>query len=238
MNPAKEIDTIVIPLKRYVIFLWSYIFGGLSLSFILGFLLHSLPLLIIGVVVFMVAPVLFSSQFRSGFSKKATLRFYSDRLSVDLVNPDTDTVERTDEFPFAGLASFRTGDSSKDDSSFISLRLSDGRKFNYTFLEQRQGDPSDDVTPNLEESIRQYNRSSNGDHSITYTPSLLASKGGKNLLIGLIVVTAVCVIIQIFVKPKIIPISMLSGSATCLLIFVQRKNDIAKCKAMNMPDGA
>ena len=140
-------------------------------------------------------------------------------------------------FPFAEVASFRTGDSSKDDSSFISLRLSDGRKFNYSFLGQRQGDRSDDVTPNLEQYIRAYNHSTDRKHAIAYMPSMLASQGGKNLLTVLTVLIAVCVVIQIIVKPKTIPISIITGSVLYLLIFVQRKSDMAKFKAMNDPGG-
>jgi len=235
MEPEKEIQTVVIQLKPYVIFLWTYIVGGVALSLLGGLALHSLPLLFIGLVVFMLVPGIFSSQFRGGFSKNARLQFFPDRLVIELRNKDTDAVERTNVFPFTEIASFRTGDSAKDDSSFISLRLSDGRKFNYSFLGQRRGDRSDDVTPNLEEHIRAYNHSTDRKLAIAYMPSMLASQGGKNLLTGLTVVIAVCVIIQVIVKPKTIPISIISGSVLYLLILVQRKSDIAKFRAMNKP---
>ena len=235
MGSEKEIQTVVIQLKRYVIFLWPYIFGGVALSLLGGLALHSLPLLLIGVGFFILSPGIFSSQFRRGFSKNARLQFFPDRLIIELRNRDTDAVERTNVFPFAEVASFRTGDSFKDDSSYISLLLSDGRKFNYTFLGQGQGDGTDDVTPNLEEYIRTYNHSTDRKHAIAYMPSMLASQVGKNLLTGVTVLMAVGVVIQIIIKPKTIPYSMIMGSVLYLLLLVQRKSDLAKFKAMNNP---
>ncbi len=237
MEPTKEIVTVVIKLKNYVIFLWSYILVGVGVSLWCGLGLHSMHLMFVGLGVSVLAPALLSSHLRGGFTKKARLQFFPERLVIELINKDTDAVERTNEFPLADIVSFRTGDSLKDDSSFISLQLNDGRKFNYSFLEQRKGERGDDVTPSLEEYIRAYNHRSGVDHTIGYMPSMLASQSGKNLLTGLTVVVGVCVIIQLIVKPITIPISMFLGLTLYLMIFVQRKMDLAKFKAMNTPEG-
>jgi len=121
------------------LFLWPYLLVGIGLILFAEIVLGSTPLMVIGILVFIVAPLIFNSQFRSGFTKKARLQFFPDHLIIELINKDTDAVERTDDFQFDQVASFRTGDSSRDDSSFISLQLTDGRKFNYSFLEQRPG---------------------------------------------------------------------------------------------------
>ena len=80
MEPEKEIQTVVIQLKPYVIFLWTYMVGGVALSLLGGLALHSLPLLFIGLAVFILVPGIFSSLFRGGFSKNARLQFFPDRL--------------------------------------------------------------------------------------------------------------------------------------------------------------
>ena len=237
MEPTKEIETVVIQLKKYVILLWSYILVGVGLSLWCGLGLHSIPLMFLGLGVSILGPALLSSLFRGGFTKKARLQFFPEHVLIELINKDTDAVERSNDFSFRDVVSFRTGDSSKDDSSFISLLLKDGRKFNYSFLGQRQGDREDDVTPNLEEHIQAYNHRAGTDHTIGYMPSMLASEGGKKLLTGLTVVVAVCVIIQLIIKPITIPISMFLGLSLYLMIFVQRKMDIAKFKAMNNAEG-
>jgi hypothetical protein len=233
MEPTKEIETVVIQGKRYLPFLYTYIVVGTALSLYCAFVLHSMPLMYIGLCVTILVPSFFSTQFRRGFTKKARLQFFPDHILIELSDKDTGAIVQSQDFPFADIVSFRTGDSSKDDSSFISLLLRDGRKFNYSFLGQREGDRSDDVTPNLGEHIRAYNNRPNPDHEIAYMPSMLASQGGKNMLIGLTVLLVVCVIVQIIVKPVSIPISMGLGLILYLSIFVQRKVDMDKAKAMN-----
>jgi hypothetical protein len=236
MEPTKVIETVVIQLKKYVLFLWPYLLGGIGFILFAEIGLRSTVLTIMGIAVFILAPLILNRQFRSGFTKKARLQFFPDHLVIELINKDTDVVERTDDFQFNQIASFRTGDSSRDDSSFISLLLTDGRKFNYSFLEQRRGNPDDDVTPNVEKYIRAYNESHDFDRTIRYQPSMMASRTGKYMFIGLTILLAAAIIIQLIVKPKSIPISLGLGLILYLMIWLQRKYDLDRAKAVNGPD--
>lgn len=103
MNPAKEIETVLIQAKKYNIFLWPFMFGGFALTFLLGLQLRNAPLIFIGVAIFIIAPMVLNRLVRSFFTKRARLRFFPDRLIIEVVNDDTDIPERTDEYAFADM---------------------------------------------------------------------------------------------------------------------------------------
>jgi hypothetical protein len=182
-------------------------------------------------------PMVFNNTLRSFFTKKARVLFFADHLTVQMINEDTDSLETTDEIAYDDVASFRMGETGRDDSSYVSLRLGDGRKYYYTFLEQKMGEHEGNVLANLQDYIRNYNGRPGNGHLITYLPSMLAGERGKYLLIGLSVMTVVAVLIQLIVNPRMVAISLVSGPVLLLLLFVQRQSDIAKVKAMNATTG-
>jgi hypothetical protein len=138
MEPAKEIETILIQAKKYNTFLWPFMFGGVGLTIFFGGQLRSAPLMFIGLAIFVVAPLVLNRLVRSFFIKRVRLQFFPDRLIIEVVNDDTDVLERTDEYAFADMVNYRTGDSVKTNSSYFSMRLGDGRKVSYTFWPPRE----------------------------------------------------------------------------------------------------
>jgi hypothetical protein len=233
MEPTKEIEAIMIQSKKYVLFLCPVIFGGIGFTVLAAVSTKSLAVAWIGMIIFMAGPVIFIGRIRRFFTKKGRLQFFPDHFVVETINQDTDALEKTDELFFADIASFRSSDASKDDSSYMSFRLTDGSKFYYTFLKQFRSDPDNNVIMIVEEYVRSYNSQSDKSNTIAYMPSLLATKGGNYVFIGLTVLIVVCAIIQLIVRPSTIGYSLVPGLMIYLLLFIQRKMDIAKAKAMN-----
>jgi hypothetical protein len=238
MEPDIEIETVAIQVNKYVAFLFPTMFIGVGVSLWLGIASHNLPIGYIGLAIFMVGPMVFNNTIRSFFTKKARVLFFADHLTVQMINQDTDSLETTDEIAYDDVATFQMGESGRDDSSYVSLRLASKRKYYYTFLEQKMGDREGNVLANLQEHIRNYNNRPDNRHIISYKPSLLAGERGKHLLIGISVMTVVAAIIQLIVSPGMIAISLVSGPVLLILLFVQRQSDIAKVKAMNPPKDA
>jgi len=237
MEPGIEIETVAIQVNKYVVFLFPTMLIGIGVTLWLGIVSHNPPVAYIGLAIFLVGPAVFNGTIRSFFTKKARVFFFADHLTVQMINDDTDTLETTDEIAYDDVATFRMGESGRDDSSYVSLRLGDGRKYYYTFLEQKIGDRESNVVANLQDYIRNYNGRPGNGHPITYLPSMLAGERGKYLLIGLSVMTVVAAIIQLIVNPSMVAISLVSGPVLLLLLFVQRQSDIAKAKAMNPATG-
>jgi hypothetical protein len=237
MEPDIEIETVAIQVNKYVAFLFPTMLIGIGVTLWLGIVSHNPALGYIGLAIFLVGPAVFNGQIRSFFTKKARVLFFADHLTVQMINEDTDSLETTDEIPYDDVASFRMGESGRDDSSYVSLRLADGRKYYYTFLQQKIGDSEGNVVANLQDYIRNYNSRPGSGHVIVYLPSLLAGERGKQLLIGLSVMTVVAALIQLIVSPRMIAISLVSGPVLLILLFVQRQSDIAKVKAMGPPTG-
>jgi hypothetical protein len=130
MEPAKEIETILIQAKKYNTFLWPFMFGGIGLTIFFGGQLRSAPLMFTGLAIFVAAPFVLNRLIRSFFTKRVRLQFFADRLIIEVVNNDTDVLERTEEYAFADMVNYRTDDSVKNNSSYFSMRLSDRRKVN------------------------------------------------------------------------------------------------------------
>jgi len=237
MEPGIEIETVAIQVNKYVAFLFPTMFIGGGGALWLGVVSHNPPIGYIGLAIFVGGPMVFNNTLRSFFTKKARVLFFADHLTVQMINDDTDTLETTDEIAYDDVATFRMGETGRDDSSYVSLRLGDGRKYYYTFLEQKMGEHEGNVLANLQDYIRNYNARPGNGHLITYKPSLLAGERGKYLLIGLSVMTVVAAIIQLIVNPRMVAISLVSGPVLLLLLFVQRQSDIAKAKAMNPATG-
>lgn len=66
------------------------------------------------------------------------------------------------------MVNYRTGDSVKNNSSYFSIRLSDGRKVSYTFWPPREPAREDKVTYNLGTFIKAFNTRLGGGHTIAY----------------------------------------------------------------------
>jgi hypothetical protein len=168
MEPAKEIETVLIQAKKYTTFLWPFMFGGGGLTIFFGSQLRSEPFMLLGLAIFVVAPLALNRPVRSFFTKRARVQFFPDRLIIEVVNDDTDVLERTDEYAFADMVNYRTDESAKNNSSYFSMRFSDGRKVSYTFWPPQKPAREDEVTYNLGTFIKAFNARPGGGHTIAY----------------------------------------------------------------------
>jgi hypothetical protein len=166
MEPSKEIETVLIQANKYVAFLWPYMLGGIALTIWAAWATHSAPLAYMGLAVFLVAPAVLNGTIRSFFTKKAVLRFFPDRLVIEQINEDTDSLERTDEFPFDEIVNYRTNYAIKNNSFFIGFVLADGRKVKFSFWPPSQPAREDDVADTLKAYIKAYNSRPEGGHTI------------------------------------------------------------------------
>jgi hypothetical protein len=142
--------------------------GGTALT-VLGLILtHNLGCLFVGLGIFIVGPLLLNAQIRSFFTKKAQLQFLPDRLVIQLINEDTDVLEKTEEVLFDNVVNYRWDKAMKNDSFYFSLLLGDGRKVSYSFWPPRSAAPEDDVTAALDAYIKTYNKRASGGHTIAY----------------------------------------------------------------------
>jgi hypothetical protein len=71
------------------------------------------------------------------------------------------------------MVDYRARDSIKNNSSYFSARLSDGRKVSYCFWPPREPAREDNVTYNLETFIKAYNTRPGDGHTIAYLYPLL-----------------------------------------------------------------
>ena len=180
MAPTKEIETVAIDSKKYVTYLWPFLFGGTGLALLVAITRHDAPFTYILLAICWLGPMVLGSTIRSFFTKKAVLQFFPDKFVLQLINEDTDTLESTSEYAFADIVNYRSNSSGKNDSFYFSIVLKDGRKVNYTFWPPVYEDYRTGTMGTLESAIRDYNKNPNRPNTIAYRYVWPEYRGGRS----------------------------------------------------------
>ena len=196
-----------------------------------AWMMHLFFIVWIEIFIFWICPLLFQNQFRKSFIKNANFCFSDEVLNIEILDRETDELERVDKIHYCDVECFRAIDSSKDDSSFLKIIFKNGDYFAYTILGQRKLKTTINITDMVFRYFDSYNDlQEDKDYRITILPNLFATKLGHNLIIWLSILLLVALIFQIIYLPKSIPASLLIGLSFYFIILGQRKKDIEQSK--------
>ena len=226
------INTCVINRMRYAGFLFIFFGGGVLLLMFFSSILDSSYIMYIGLGILAVSLLLFQKKFRDGFTKNAVVDFSNDSIKVELFNRNTNNLEKTDEYKYNAIKSFKAQDSSRDDSCILKLSLEDGSTVLYTFLGQGTAKNQIDIMGLIFTSINSYNDTQDTENRITITPNFFATKVGTITVLFLTVLLILAIIIQLIYNPKTIPFSLIPGISLFAIIITQRKRDVDQLKRM------
>jgi hypothetical protein len=210
MGISKAIDTeIITNYKKFIIFVFIFIFGGVTLTGYLFQTTHSLAFLFIGIFAFLVFPFIFKKTFRKRFSQSVSVSFLDNLFSIEFKDSITDDFVRNEIHTFSDIKYFRTWDSSKNDFSTLKLIFKDGSKINYTFSGQKNdGICETDINWLFRNVVETYNTSRKKEEKIKIIPSFFSTKTA--LYLGLILTFAMTVVTIYFgiQKPKTLIVSI------------------------------
>jgi len=227
MEQLQTLETYIINSKRSVTFISIYVFGGTLLTIISTIKFHSLPLSLISLFIFWICPFIFQKQFRSLFTRKATVQFCEKLFSIEIFDRKTGELVSRDENRFEEIKSFKALNSSKDDSSYLKINFKNGSKVAYTFLGQGKTGGETDITKLMVNYVHSYNDSQIEDEKITLIPNLFASRAGSYYLAVLTILLITAILFQATYKPKTIPYTLFAGIVIYLQILAQRKRDLS-----------
>ena len=202
------------------------------MSLVIAIALKSFFICAIGLIGFFFGPLIFEKKFRGWFSKRATLEFDNDKLSMDLNNRQTGKLIAHYDYEFDKIKFYKAADSAKDDSAFIKLIFNDNSSAYYTFLEQGERAGGKDVIGTFVEFVKAYNETKTEENKITPTPIFLASKNSKYYIIGLTILLIAAIIFEIAYQANGIPITVASAVPLYLLLLLQRKRDLDQFNRM------
>lgn len=233
MEESKTIYTSVINIKHFFVSMLLVVSIGTALTILIAMRFHSEIVIPIGILIFWLGPALFfQNQLRKPFTKKATLNFRNDCISVGIFNKKNGELEQSNKIRFDEIKSFKAMNSTKDDSSFLKINFKNGSKLSYTFLQQSKENTKSSITSLVAEYIHLYNIQ-NENKTIILAPSFFASKVGTYCIAGLTIILIAAVLLQTIYKPKTIPFTLFAGAILYLQIITQRKRDIRDMENFN-----
>jgi hypothetical protein len=229
----ESIQTKVINVKKYALFLALYMILGTGITMWLVFTFRIVMIIWIGVIITFFAPLLFQRQFRKRYSRQAILSFFDDYLCIEILDPLNNQPVKKDEFTYSDIGSFRVFDSSKDDSSSLKIMLRNGMRYAYTFIEQDTGKLKVHITDQIFKYFNQYNSLAEEEKRIRMLPNLFATSLGRVLILCVSILLLGSIIMQIIHIPKTLPATFLVTLSFFFIILAQRKRDIEIKKRMN-----
>ena len=231
MTPVKTIDTFIFfSMKAFLWVVLSSMAGTfLSIMLVIKF---EFPQIVgwIGFFIFFICPIIFNTQIRKIFTRRAIVRFNDNSFSIEILNFKNGDFEKRNEYLFKEIAFYKALRSGKVDSSVLKLSFINKRKQEvYTFLKQEE---NNNIINTFYAFIKSYNDLQCEDLKITIRPSLFASRMGTYFIILITVVQFLAILLQIIYNPKAIPFSLIIGIAIYIQIYNQRKNDIEEYNKM------
>ena len=180
MEPTKEIETVAINSKKYVTFIWPFLFGGTALAMFVAVKTHSSAFTYTLMAFFWGGPLLLGRTIRSFYTKKAVLQFYTDKFIIQLINEDTDALESTSEYAFADIVNYRSSSSARNNSFYFSMLLKDGQKVKYSFWPPEYEDYHTGTMAMLDGAMRDYNKTPGRPNTIAYRYIWSDYKSGRS----------------------------------------------------------
>lgn len=196
--------------------------GGGYLSILLASNIRSIPLAVLGFIVFIIAPLILFKPLQRRFLRKVVFTFNDKCISVRISNLRTENIEREYQYSYSDIKSC-TLSSSSARTSTIKLFFFQSQKFQCSFVSQDDGNNSN-VSLILFKTICSFNK------NIKLLPPFYASKSGIVALIILTILLITAITVNILYKPSALPFSLFMGVALYIQIIVRRKRDIEAYK--------
>ncbi|MBS1756304.1 MAG: hypothetical protein JSU03_03415 [Bacteroidetes bacterium] len=224
MKSGKIINTnIFFSLSAFISFL-IFSLTGLYATVLLAINYHYSILGWIGFTCFFVGPLIFSSQWKKIFKRKAIVFLDEDFFGIQIFKNKSEVLEKEHKYYYSQIKSYKVGESSNDDSCVLSLIFKNGRKkVTFTFLKQK---PENNIINSFVSKINKLNSINSEENKITIMPNLFATKKGTYFIIVLTIMLIGVIVLQIYTNPKTIPLTLLPGIILYVSIFSQRKKDI------------
>jgi hypothetical protein len=175
-----------------------------------------------GILFFFILPLIFISQRIKLFTKTAIIELNNELVKFEILNGKMLTIEEQHEYRYRDIKSYQMGESEK--SSYLKLVLNNGKEVKYSFFEQT--DNQENVLKNIQTFFASYNEGKSINEKITILPNFYATAAGRYIIIGLAVLIAIAVLLQVVYKPSTIPYSLLTGLILYFRIKAQQKRDI------------
>ncbi len=214
----------IIYAKTLAIYIFIYILGGVSLSAYVGGHMKSVFIVVLGFLVFVIAPAVFRKRFQEVFERNASFFFEKEFLRIEISKNNSNIIEYSNNINYKSIVSCLISSSSPK-SSTIKVALIDSSSFQYSFLSEEKvfsSDKQNDVNTALQlfNELRQINK------EIYLEKPFFVSEYGKFFIYILCILVFLALIISAIYKPILIPLSILPLLLITLQIFMRRSRDI------------
>lgn len=210
----------------YTVILTVFIFIGLVFTISICRLVkpNIVPIIaVLGVLFFMIIPLVLLSKYPRLFTKRAEVRILDESIVIDILDKKTDQIREHHGIEFKNLNSFKIGEADYNNTSFLKLIKKDGSSVQFSFFEQN--DKEENVFKNVFTLFKEYNVGKSESEKITLLPNLYNTKSGKLIIHSLAILIVVAVALLILMKPEAIPFGILVGIIFFARIKAQQKKD-------------
>lgn len=218
----KESETVL-----YTSLLIAFGFVGVSGSIFIARYInnnYSIPIIIIGFLLFLVIPVVYISKKPRIFTKRAIIHLIDQSIVIDILDRKSDLIREHYDIELQNLNSFKIGKADYNNTSFLRLIKKDGSRVQFSFFEQN--DNGQNVFKNLFSFLKDYNVGKAENEKIILLPNFYNTKSGRLIINGIAILIVVAVILLILIKPEAIPFGLLVGIFFFARIKSQQKKDL------------
>ena len=214
-----EIKSTILFVKAFALSMFTYML--ISFYFLIGYAsqIHSMPLLIFGFFISIIAPIIFNRKIRKLFLNQAQFFFSDKQLDIKIIKFKSEKLEKEYHFYYEDIISCFIS-STSNRTSTVKIFLRDKRKFQCSFIDESKEIKEDNnVSFEIYKQLRSYN------NRIILQPAFYASRRGK---VGLMIFTILLIadlIMNVVFKPNLIPFSLIGAFAVYLQALMRWKRD-------------
>ena len=206
MFQKKEIETLVLPMSKYWLIIFSLIIFSLLLTAFFVFLGLKYPdifwVMLIFILLSLIIPALFVRLKINLIANQATMHFSEEFIEIKTSGT------LNDRFSYSEIQFFSVSNYDVDHASTLKFILKNGVKRRYIFF--RQYDNDQNTLNNVLLRFSSYNTGKIQDERIQISPSFFLTKPGKIFVTVTGLIILVAIIIQVIYKPKATPVSILA----------------------------
>jgi hypothetical protein len=217
MGPGNSITSTISYVKTFALLMFIYMFSGGFISIYLAAKIQSIPLAILGFLIFIIIPLFSIKNLQTHFVRKVVFHFEQEAFVLQIFKPKTEILAKEFKYEYKDIKSCVLSTTSSRTST-IKLFFFQGRKLQTTFFSEKKN-------ADTNQGLIVFKRLYSFNQNILLLPPFYASKGG---IVALVILTSLFIAdiaVNILFKPAILPFSLFIGAALYIQVLVRRKRE-------------